>query len=381
MNQTPGPATMRARQLLGGRASRTAIAALLIAASAVAGLQARAAAPAASTPPAEGPRNVSVEEYRQHLVELAGLVQDCEKARDAKACDPARVGPDDLIAIGASRRTVRYSWLRALFTSAQTKDAPTAPSARQNAQPAEPSTSDLLKDAKTRLEQDLAQSNAAALPASASHAQVRDTMKQVLAGREFRGLREPTARDTAMEKFANWLNQLFESAARLGARSAWIGRLAVWAFIVAVCVGLAWALLQMERRWRVRLVLEDVAPAPGSPSARAWAAWLNEAREAAAAGRFRDAIHSVYWAAISRLESRRLWPADRARTPREYLALMAPEDPRASALAALTRSFERVWYGGRTAAEDDYRTAEQVAAGLIASGGAAPAGAGKEQAR
>ena len=75
--------------------------------------------------------------------------------------------------------------------------------------------------------------------------------------------------------------------------------------------------------------------------------------------------------AISRLESKRLWPADRARTPREYLALVAPEDPRRDSLAALTRSFERTWYGGREAGEEDYRAAESLASGLVS--GTAPA--------
>jgi hypothetical protein len=85
---------------------------------------------------------------------------------------------------------------------------------------------------------------------------------------------------------------------------------------------------------------------------------------------WREAIHLVYWAAIARLESRRLWPADRARTPREYLALIAPEDPRRAGLAALTGSFERTWYGGRAAIENDYRQAEAIAASLIEGGAA-----------
>ena len=86
---------------------------------------------------------------------------------------------------------------------------------------------------------------------------------------------------------------------------------------------------------------------------------------------WREAIHFVYWAAISRLESKRLWPADRARTPREYLALVAPDDSRRDNLAALTRSFERTWYGGRPAGEGDYRAAEALAAALISGSGAA----------
>jgi hypothetical protein len=199
-------------------------------------------------------------------------------------------------------------------------------------------------------------------------------MKQVLAGRDFRGLEAPTARDSALEKFGNWLNHLFQSAAKLGSTAAWVGRVIVYGFILAVCVGLVLGLMQLERRWRIRLVPESDGPAAGAASARDWQLWLKDSRRAAAAGQWREAIHFVYWAAISRLESKRLWPADRARTPREYLALVAADDPRKPQLARLTGSFERVWYGGRAAAESDYRKAEELADQLISGNSAATEG-------
>ena len=192
-------------------------------------------------------------------------------------------------------------------------------------------------------------------------------MQQVLAAPEFRNL-QPTVRDSVLEKFGNWLNRLFQSAANLKARSAWVGRALVWGFILAVCVALVWSLLRLERRWRIRLTPDLDRPAPGAASARDWQLWLDDARNAAAAGLWREAIHFLYWAAISRLESRRLWPADRARTPREYLALVAPEDPRKPGLSQLTSTFERFWYGGRNAGEGDYRHAEDLASSLIAGG-------------
>jgi len=231
-----------------------------------------------------------------------------------------------------------------------------------------------LKDAETRLARDLAQT-VAAPAANPAYSRERETMKQVFAGREFRNLEDPTAKDTVLEKVGNWLNRLFERAAKLAAHSAWIGRAIVWGFILAVCLGLVWGLVQLERRWRIRLLPEDRGPAAGAASLRDWQLWLEDARRAAAAGKWREAIHFLYWAAISRLESRRLWPADRARTPREYLALVAPEDPRKAGLATLTGSFERVWYGGRPAGEGDYRRAEQIAAALIAGTGASGGGA------
>jgi len=357
-----------------------------------------ATAPAAQT--MGNVREASLAEYRQHLVELNTVVEACAKARDAKTCDPALTGQDDHVPLsnapGAERRLVRYAWLRVLLTKAQVKDAtqsksqtkaqntsPTGaqePPAEEATRPPRPTTSQLLQDAESRLTRDLAQADtAAAAPPAApvNHLRERDTIKQVLAGRDFRNLEEPTARDSALEKLSFWLNWLFESAAKLRARSAWVGRAIVWSFILAVCIGLAWGLMQLERRWRIRLVPQNDGPVAGAASARDWQLWLADARRAAAASQWREAIHFVYWAAISRLESRRLWPADRARTPREYLAAVAPEDPRRAALASLTGSFEQTWYGGRAAGESDYLKAEALAEELISGNSAAGVGASK----
>ena len=339
------------------------------------------------------------------------VVAACANARDTKTCDPALAGQDDRVPLGnapnAERRLVRYDWLRTLLAKAQEKDeipakaqekpqdktqgkaqdkTPGAPvngpaiGVKQDQPedptlPPEPTTSQLLQAAEARLTQDLAQADAAAPPAvAADHNRERETMKQVLTERDFRNLEAPTATDSVLEKLGEWLNRLLASAAKLQVHAAWVGRAIVGGFILAVCVGLVWGLMQLERRWRIRLVPEIDGPAAGAASARDWQLWLNDARRAAAAGQWREAVHFVYWAAISRLESKRLWPADRARTPREYLALIAAEDPRRASLATLTGSFERTWYGGRPAAESDYQKAEELAAALIASSGTTTSG-------
>lgn len=332
-------------------------------------------APSAA-PPASAARDVSIDEYRQHLQALAPIVDACAQARDTKACDPSLVGPDDRVPVSedphAERRLISYDWLRTLLLHAQLTDqraekpeaaAPGLPSV-SGARPPAPATSQLLKDADRRLERDLAQARevAGALPA---HGEEREVLMKVLAGREFRNLDEPSTRDTMLEKIGNAVNQFFYRIANFSAKSRWIGRVVVWGFVTAVCIGLAWGLLQLERRWRIRLIPERGAPAPGAASARDWQLWLEDARRAAAERRWREAIHFVYWAAISRLESKRLWPADRARTPREYLALVAAHDSRRTELALLTGSFERIWYGGRAANEEDYSVAEELATSLI----------------
>jgi hypothetical protein len=344
---------------------------------------AHAAAPAPPAPPPSAGRwqDASLEDYRKHLLALAGLTEVCAKARDVKACDPMQVGLDDRVPLGAKgqRRLVRYGWLRVLFSRAEESDeaqqaprpAKPAETTEESARPKPRTTSELLEDAKARLAFDLVQAGAAT-GTGAGHAAERATMQQVLAGSEFRGLKKPDARDSWMERLNRWLNHLFEGVDKLRTRSAWIGRALIWGFLLAVGVGLAWVLVQMERRWRIRLLPDINGPAPGAASARDWQLWMADARNAAAQGLWREGIHCLYWAVISRLESKRLWPADRARTPREYLLLVAPDDGRKQGLGSLTQTFERTWYGARPTDETEFRHAEELAGSLISvSGGKA----------
>jgi hypothetical protein len=87
---------------------------------------------------------------------------------------------------------------------------------------------------------------------------------------------------------------------------------------------------------------------------------MREAEEHAAGGRFRDAVHCLYWASIVTLEGRRLWQPDRARTPREYLRLLDPASATAPLLRRQTFSFETIWYGLRPAARPDYDSALEL---------------------
>jgi hypothetical protein len=359
---------------------------LIVCAGSPGAMEAHAAATAPPPPPSAGRwQDASLEDYRKHLVALAGLTQVCAKSRDLKACDPMQVGLDDRVPLGANgeRRLVRYGWLRVLFSRAEESDeAQQAPNtgkptwnSEESVRPKPRTTSELLEDAKARLAFDLAQAGAAGTGAehTAGHIGERSTMQQVLAGSEFRGLKKPDRGDSWMERLNRWLNHLFEGVDRLRTRSAWIGRVLIWGFLLAVGVGLAWVLVRMERRWRIRLLPDLNGPAPGAASARDWQLWMADAREAAAHGLWREGIHCLYWAVISRLESKRLWPADRARTPREYLALVAQDDARKPVLGSLTLTFERTWYGARPTDETEYRRAEGLAGSVIAGDGSGSA--------
>lgn len=128
-----------------------------------------------------GAHDVSMDDYRQHLAGLAALVDACAKERNTKACDPALVGPDDHvpIAVGSAtgQRRIRYGWLRVLFSKAEEPDLPLAkPDAKEpgDTRPKitienQPPTSQLLKEARQRLEADLALSQVPLAQAS-SHA-------------------------------------------------------------------------------------------------------------------------------------------------------------------------------------------------------------------
>jgi hypothetical protein len=83
---------LTARSQLAGAALATALVAGVYA------FPARADEPAAL--PAKNVHEVSLVEYRQHLVELNEVIEACAKARETKSCDPALVGRDDRVPLG-----------------------------------------------------------------------------------------------------------------------------------------------------------------------------------------------------------------------------------------------------------------------------------------
>lgn len=388
-----------------GRAPTHSIyAAILL--SALCGSQATAATPnatAASPAPttsaqqtsAPAPNATTAEAVacQAHLTALIGLVDSCASSVDFAHCDSKQIGSDDQVRFQTSRgpadRQIHYDWLRDTFTravalqqAAKEADSKAAADqktnqekasqkkARESAAP-EPAThksqdekkpppetaQSLLIAARLHLVSDQ-QALQAAEPGTAqppNHEAERKLATAILAEHEFDQIEHPSAWDRAIESFLNWLNNLFGRIPSHGS-SRWVVWTFEWLLVLAAATGLVWWLIQGSRRERWRLESSGRTPA-GAPSLRDWQVWLADAEALAAAGHWREAIHMLYWAAISRLESRGLWPVDRARTPREYLDLIAATDPRRDDLYTLTRGFERIWYGYRTAAEPEYRSA------------------------
>ncbi|MGB0080238.1 MAG: DUF4129 domain-containing protein [Terracidiphilus sp.] len=359
------------RAVNGGVLARPASAALLWLVAAL--LAPRAAAPYvhAQQSPSNGDwRDVNLAEYRQHLENLDSVVANCHAQLKLKkpapannnACDPNRVGPNDRVqspgAAGSEPREVRYDWLRAVLSLAGSKVGAAQPAvagapAGTKRQPADPN--DLLNDAHQRLQMDEQQAESP-LETNPAYADQRKSLNTILAQREYQGVTKVSVKDRILEWLGNVLDKILMKLAGMGAHAPWAGRLLEGLLLGGVCIALVWFFIRIERSARVRLI-PDVEPGPGAPSTREWQLWYQEAGDMAAKSQWREAIHSLYWASISLLESRRLWPPDQARTPREYLGLLAGNDPRKAGLTALTRSFERTWYGGGDAEASDFNAA------------------------
>ena len=196
-------------------------------------------------------------------------------------------------------------------------------------------------------------------------------LEQILKRREFAAVRPPSQWDLLCERINAWimrmLNRLFENIGRhpLGAK------LLFWLILFAV---VGWLAMMLVRFWLGRARLEELRSVGEVAFARSWQEWIRAAREAAARGDFREAVHSVYWAGIAHLEDDGTISRDRTRTPREHLQLVSeavaaaaltPQNVRQrDSLAALTSLFERVWYGRSHADARDFETSMQQAEGL-----------------
>lgn len=304
-------------------------------------------------------------EYLNHLSQLQGVVTGCQKQRAPDTCNASRVGGDDRVrlTIGGKpvEREIRYNWLRVLLARAggndgsQTVTLGAAPIVHHPA----PSVDSLLQEAQKRLAYDAEQASGASA-SEASYAKERMSLATILQRPEYLTVTKTTLRERLLEWLGNWLDRIVGKLVGIGSRVPWLARLLRGLLLTAMVLMLAWILIRIERKARVRLV-SDTPLSTDTPSAREWGLWLADARSMAAQGAWREAIHFLYWAVISRLESRSVWTADRTRTPREYLRLFPSNDPHKGQLTSLTRSFEQTWYGGRPAAPEDYDFALRLA--------------------
>jgi Domain of unknown function (DUF4129) len=188
-------------------------------------------------------------------------------------------------------------------------------------------------------------------PADATAEKAR--LNDILARGEFNNVRQISWLDRLKSRATRWL---FELLSRIFGSSAGpiVGKVLVWLIVGAALILLALMIYRvMKNNARIEGMIPKVVPV----SAKPWTEWMAEARAAAARGEWREAIHLSYWAGVSLLEARGLWKPDRARTPREYLRLLASNNEFHPTLTQLTRRFEVIWYGYKSADEGAFTQA------------------------
>jgi hypothetical protein len=256
---------------------------------------------------------------------------------DAKACNPSEVGDDELIQSPNEIFQVRRQWLRKLMGDAHN--------------PALPDRIALLDQASIRLDEELAAiSGEASLQPTFPTA--RRAANSILATPEFRVVGSASWLDRMTAEFYSWLGRVFSATVDFGHRSPWLGPVLEWSFVglTVLCI-LIWVARTMQRQ-RVAVSVGNLTPA--TDWQKESAEWADLARAEAEANNWREAIHCLYWASIVALESHRLWRRDYTRTPREYVDLLEHNSFRQLTLRRFTRIFERIWYGLRDAAREDY---------------------------
>jgi hypothetical protein len=290
----------------------------------------------------------SLAQYQAHLEKLRTLVETCEA--NASACDPKAVGEDEQVqlqglGVGANVNSfeAHYDWLRAALASARNADDKTR--------------GDKLKTAEARLDEDLHEASGQN-SAGTDVAVARRKADAILGHPEFATVHEDSIWERIWARVLFWLDSLFNSVARFGTRSPWIGPVMEWGLIGLALIGLAvWAMRVLQRQ---RLAVRVEAARQIEPWEETARNWRVLAEEQAAHGDWREAVHCLYWASIAVLEGRRMWTPNRSRTPREYVRLLESGSSRWKLLRQQTQGFEHVWYGLHDAAQQDYERALEL---------------------
>jgi hypothetical protein len=180
----------------------------------------------------------------------------------------------------------------------------------------------------------------------AAHAALR----RILAERQFSHRQTADWRREVLRRVSQWLADVWQHTFGRHIGSQTIASLLMWTLsIAAVIVLIAWIMRTAVRRRRdAPAEIGSIEAAPG--------AWRDLAREADAlltAGRVREATRVAYRAAVHRLAEEGALRVDDTRTPRENLRQLPRAHRRRTALASLTKVFERVWYGLRPASQAD----------------------------
>jgi len=285
-------------------------------------------------------KDLTPEEYVVQIAQLRTAVNACKAA--ASACDPDKAGSDPWVQPESGNRfEAERDWLRdALREAKKDKDADRAA---------------LMDKASARLTSDAAEITGTPAPLPPT-ADARAKADAILSHPEFKHVEQENALVKEWALIGAWIASLF-SAVKLPNVPGLVPLLE-WGLLVGAAIGLLiWA-------WRTSRQQRLAVSTGPIERQTVWQKesddWARRAEAEATRGDWREAVHCLYWAAIVMLEGRRLWRANRARTPREYLPLLEAGSARQRALGGLTRIFERIWYGLRPASRQDFERAQAL---------------------
>ena len=274
-----------------------------------------------------GNASIDLPTYASDLEHTAGAIRHAGTPQEAAASVPLQW----TVRTGGGIITVDAGWIRQELTGAT---ADTWRSIRQR-------VADRLD--VIRREADGARTPAGGDPAS--------VLAATLATPEFQRAQSSNRIEQLKARIAEWILRLFTRLFGGAIGSSTLAKAFAWiAGAIALIALTMWLARVMTRRVPATRLELDQAP-PRAP-ARDWAL---RALTAARGGDLREAVRCGYHAAVLRLDEQGVWTIDESRTPREYMRLLRGDDARRVALGDLTRRFEQVWYGCRTATNDDAR--------------------------
>ena len=279
-------------------------------------------------------------EYGAELARMSVAVEACRGR--ATACGEKAVAADEVVSGGGEQEfEVHWFWLRAAL--------------RQGADAKAEDRDGVLASAGERLQEDASELKRPGMKTDPAGAKA--TLDAVLGRREFGQVRETRWWQLIFAKGYGFLERWLGRVGDVIPWSPWMGVAMEWGVLGAAAVGLmVWA-FRLSKQQRVGFAAErEAAPAWQAESGR----WAERAEEEARKGEWREAVHCLYWSAIVMLEGQKLWRQNRARTPREYVALLEAGSTRRRVLGGLTGVFERIWYGIRPATGDDYEKASAL---------------------
>jgi hypothetical protein len=207
-----------------------------------------------------------------------------------------------------------------------------------------------------RLESMLRDSQALAQTSEPDFGSARSKLEDILKRREFRSARATNPLQTLWDRFIDWVWRIIDRLFSHIAGHPAVTRVLLWAVVVALALAfLVWLIYSLAHISLADLPFQRLPiPGEGAAAAGSWREWMQRARAAAARGEYRDAIRTIYGAAVRRIEEAGTWRLDPSRTHREYVRLLSPDSLQRPALVAITTCFERVWYGHARASVVDY---------------------------